>query len=320
MPLLLGTLGLGALLLYLGAEWLVKGAAGLARELGVRPLLVGLTIVAYGTSLPEFVVSSLAAWAGKGDIAVGNVIGSNIANLGLVLGLTALAAPLAVDGLLLTGELPVLLLTAMALPLVFVDARVSRIEGVVLVLGTIVFTVFTARRGPPDPRPDAALVEAGSEAARGPWGSGKLRLSGIAAAGLVLLIAGGRFFVDGASALAIQMGMSERVVGLTIVAVGTSMPEFAASLVAALRGHPSLALGNLVGSNIFNILFVLGGAGLARPIVADNRYLAVDSVILLGFTCLAAVVIKSGPIIGRGKGALLALGYAAFLGFLVVFR
>jgi cation:H+ antiporter len=306
------SLVVGLLLLYLGAEWLVKGSTGLARLFGIRPFIIGLTLVAYGPSMPEIIVSSLAALEGKSDIALGNVIGSNIANIGLILGVTALITPIPVEGRLIWREIPALLVTAIAVPIALLDGTISRLEGSLLLLGAVGFTVF-AIRGGREATGSLELVEADAEKAGAPAGGGKLRLTMIGLVGLVVLLIGGRVFVDGATGLALAFGISECVVGLTIVAIGTSAPELAASVVAAMRGHPGIAVGNVVGSNICNVLFVLGGAGLIRPISGDLRKLWLDTAALIFFTVLGALMVRTERRMTRVEGLVLVIAYAAFL-------
>lgn len=318
MPAAVGNLLIGLLLLYLGAEWLVKGAAGLGRRLGIRPLVIGLTVVAYGTSMPELVVSTVAALEGRGVIAVANVIGSDIANLGLILGITALIAPVAVEGTLIRREAPVLAAATAVLPLVLWDGIISRLDAALLLAGAVAFTVVTLRSGPGEPAASvAAVMEADAEVAGAPGGKGTLRLVVIALVGLALLLGGGQLFVSGAGALAVLLGVSERVVGLTVVAVGTSAPELAASVVAAVRGHASIALGNIVGSNIFNALFVLGGAGLIRPLHHDLAGLQVELIVLFAITAYAIFLIRRERRINRFEGGVLTAAYAAFMVVLV---
>ncbi|MCO5170526.1 MAG: calcium/sodium antiporter [Planctomycetes bacterium] len=307
-----GALLLGLLLLSLGAEWLVKGSVGLGRRFGISPLILGLTVVAYGTSMPELVVSAAAALEGSSAIAVGNVIGSNVANLGLVLGLTALIRPLPVEASLLRRELPVMVATTFLLPPLLAGGGVSRPEAALLLLGAAAFTVVTARS---IPKPAAPEEEA--EPPRPPR-RGAAALALMALVGLALLLGGGRLFVDGAAAAARALGVSERVVGLTVVAIGTSAPELAASLVATLRGHAAIAVGNVIGSCIFNVLFVLGGAGVIHPIAADLRAQAVDLSALGIVTVAAALLLRVGRALSRVDGGLLLGAYVAFLAVLVV--
>lgn len=316
----LGRLVLGGILLYLGAEWLVKGAAGLARVLGVRPLVIGITVVAYGTSAPELVVTLLAAAEGKSDIALGNVIGSNIANLGLILGVTALIAPPLVDQTLVRREVPVLVLSALAVPAALYNGVISRLEGALLLLGAATFS-WAMLRATRSIGPKAEIAtEAREEVEIEAPILSKPKLAALALLGLAVLMAGGKVFVDGAVAIAVAYGMSERVVGLTVVAIGTSLPELAASIVAALRGHSSIAIGNVVGSNIFNVLLILGAGALAKPIRTPLHAVRFDLGVMGGFTLLGALLLRSERRIGRYEGVLLVSAYAGFLGVLVLMR
>lgn len=313
-----GQLLLGAVVLYLGAEWLVKGAAGLARAAGVRPLLIGLTVVAYGTSAPELTVGIASAVEGHGAIAFGNSVGSNIANLGLILGMTALIAPPMVDGALIRREVPLLLLSTAVLPVLLLDGTIGRLEGGGLVAVAVAYSLVAVRAGrragpDTDAAAGAAVFEQAAEAAGAPAGQKTGKLIAITLVGLVLLVGGGKLLVDGAVAVARDAGMSERVVGLTIVAIGTSLPELAASLVAALRGHADLAVGNVVGSNLFNVLLILGIAGLTRPLGIELGTVVLDLAVLGGMTLFAALLLRSARRLTRVEGALLLLFYVAFL-------
>jgi cation:H+ antiporter len=310
----------GGVLLYFGAEWLVGGAAGLARSLRVPSLVIGLTVVAYGTSAPEIVVGIQAALERHPDLALGNVVGSNIANLGLILGLCALVMPARVDGALARREVPILVLTTLAVPLVLLDARVAAWEGAVLVLAAVAYTlsmIRAARRAPAivaEARAAATETEAAADASGAPAPiSSRARLGLVALVGLGVLIVGGHLFVSGASALAIALGLSERLVGLTIVAVGTSLPELVTSIVAAKRGHSDIAVGNVVGSNIFNVLLCLGGAALVGDVGAPLRSLAVDLAALGILTALGALFLRSARTLSRVEGAMLVIAYAVFL-------
>jgi cation:H+ antiporter len=305
-------LAAGVTFLYFGAEWLVRGAAGLARAYGVRPLVIGLTVVAYGTSAPELAVSGLAAFEGKSEIALGNVIGSNIANIGLILGLSALISPPGVDPTLIRREVPALLVATLLIPAFLWSGEIGRVEGGLLVLGAAAFTVLTLRAAAKVPagefRGDVA-AEVEQEAGQG----SRPRLALIALVGLAVLLAGGKVFVDGAVNLALAVGMSERLVGLTVVAIGTSLPELAASLMAATRGHSELAVGNVVGSNIFNALLILGGASLVRPISADVWTLRLDLAVMVAFGFGAALLLRGARRLRRAEGAVLVLAYLGFL-------
>lgn len=310
----------GGVLLYFGAEWLVGGASGLARALGVPQLLIGLTVVAYGTSAPEVVVGVKASLAGSGGIALGNVVGSNIANLGLILGLTALLKPAPVDGALIRREVPVLLLATLAIPVVLLDGVVTRLEGAALLLAALGYSVWmvastrrSMRAEAADAARDAGQMEQAADLAGAPTSRSRGRLAVTALAGLAFLVLGGSLFVDGASGLARSWGMSERIIGLTIVAVGTSLPELATSLIAAWRGHSDLSVGNVVGSNIFNALLCLGAAALLAPVEAPLASVRLDLGVMVALTVFGAVAMRRARIIGRAEGGVLLVAYVAFL-------
>ncbi len=299
-------LALGSVGLYFGAEWLVRGASGLARAMGVSRLAVGLTVVAYGTSMPELVVSLVSAVDGKSALALGNVMGSNIANLGVILGLTAIISPPNVQAGLMRRELPTVLLTVGVLPLVLWNGVIGRVEGAALLLGAIAFTRVTLKAVTPSGAPKHTDTEP-------PPRHSRPALAAFVVLGLALLLGGGKLFVDGAVGLALRFGMSERLVGLTVVAVGTSLPELAASLVAALRGESEIAVGNVLGSNIFNVLLILGVTALAHPIEGSLAAVRFDLVAMAALTGVAVVSMRTARRIQRVEGAVLVAGYAAFL-------
>lgn len=308
----------GGILLYFGAEWLVRGASGLAAKLRVRPLVIGLTVVAYGTSAPELVVGVSSALAGRGGIAFGNAVGSNVANLGLILGTTALVSPPRMDGSLLRRELPAMVMSALIVPVLLLDGQVSRLEGACLLVAAASYTyiMIRASRGESLDAPVADAREAAHEASvasAAPTDASAMRLGLSAVLGLGGLLLGGSWFVDGASAVARSLGMSERLVGLTIVAVGTSLPELATSLVAARRGHSDLAVGNVVGSNIFNILLILGASGLAGPLRVGLRESRIELGVLGLMTLLAGVFMRTARRMTRAEGGVLVALYASFL-------
>lgn len=313
LALLLG----GGILLYFGAQWLVAGASALALALRIPQLIVGLTVVAYGTSTPEVIVTVRAALGGHPAVAIGNVIGSNIANVGLILGAAALIAPAQVDGALRRRELPVLLLATALVPLTLLNGAVSRLEGAVLVSSAVLYTGWMVRSARAGATVAAATADtraerASADVAGAPPAIGALRAALVAVFGLVVLLVGGTLFVDGAVAVAHALGMSERLVGLTVVSVGTSLPELVTSIVAARRGHSDLAVGNVVGSNIFNVFLCLGGAALAGPVGASLDELSVDLLGLVVMTLVAAVLIRTRRTISRREGGF-ALGlYVAF--------
>lgn len=295
----------GGLILYLGAEWLVKGSAGLAHSFGIKPLIIGLTVVAYGTSAPELAVSTAAILEDSSAIVLGNIIGSNIANIGLILGITALIAPPAVDSRLIRREIPVLLLSSAAVPLCLLDGTVSFFEGLLLTGVAVLFTVYTLFVAS-DSDGESLVTEL-------PKGESRARLAMLTVIGLALLVGGGKLFVDGAKGMALALGMSERLVGLTVVAVGTSLPELAASVVAALRGYSSLAIGNVVGSNIFNVFLILGVVSTIGPVSGQLGALQVDLYFLGGVTVVGMILMRGQRRISRAEGIVLLVGYVAFV-------
>lgn len=266
--------------------------------------------MAYGTSAPELSVSTAAVLEDSSAIALGNVIGSCIANFGLILGLTALIAPPAVDGRLIRREVPVLIVSALVPPLTLLDGAVSRLEGMLLVTCAALFTLYTLFVSSGSSRPEDALD---SELGRSHGSGGTLKLIAFAVAGMALLIGGGELFVDGAKGVALSLGMSERLVGLTVVAIGTSMPELVASLVAAIRRESSLAIGNVVGSNIFNVFLILGVAGTIRPVQGSLQALRVDMLFLVGITLLGVLFMRGERRVTRLEGLVLVAAYAAFI-------
>lgn len=323
MPLALDiaqlVLGLG--LLYFGAEWLVSGAAGLARSFGIRPLVIGLTVVAYGTSSPELVVGISAGLHGQGAIALGNVIGSNIANIGLILAVSALIRAPRVDRQIVVREIPVLIAATGLVVVVMLDGSLSTIEAAALLgcaAGYTGWMVVTSRRGSVA---EAAAVESDATEAAGldaerPRSRRMLVVSTVV--GLGTLIGGGHFLVEGAVGVARAAGMSDQLIGLTIVAVGTSLPELATSVIAALRGHGDIAVGNVVGSNIYNVLLILGGTGLAGKVELPLSALTLEIIALFVMTGLAALAMATRRTVGRVEALLLLCGYIAFLISLIV--
>ncbi len=315
----IGQLLLGLVALYFGAEWLVGGAAGLARSFGIKPLIVGLTVVAYGTSAPELVVGISAGLRDQGAIALGNVVGSNVANLGLILAVAALIRAPRVDRQIVVREVPVLLVATALVPLVLLDGEVSAFESMGLLaiaVGYTAWMVVTSRRGTA-----AEVTEVAEDAAQAvglerPRSRSTLVL--LTLLGLATLIGGGHLLVDGAVGIAHVAGLSDQVIGATIVAIGTSLPELATSMIAAMRGHSDLAVGNVVGSNIFNVFLILGASGLAGRIHARPGDVAVELVALGAMTALAALAMVTRRTVGRVEAVVLLLGYVVFLSLLAI--
>ena len=306
-------LGAGLVALYLGAETLVKGGAGLALRLGLTPLVVGLTVIAFGTSSPEMVVSVQASLSDSGAIAVGNVIGSNICNIALILGLCALISPLHADLQIIRREVPIMIGATLVALLVLLDGYVARWEGALLVLGLLVYTVVTVRQAKMENAGDAGASFTSELGQRRPWGLG-LSITGVLV-GLGILVLGSHLFVGGAVALAEGWGMSQMAIGLTVVAIGTSLPELATSLVASVKRQGDVAIGNIVGSNLFNVLGILGVAALVRPIEAPDLAWA-DLTVMLVVSLGLLPVVRTGGRINRWEGAgLLAIyvGYTLWL-------
>jgi cation:H+ antiporter len=311
-------IGIGVL--YWGAEWLIRGSASVARAFGVKPLVVGLTVVAYGTSAPELAVSTKAALDHAQPIALGNVIGSCAANISLILGLTALIAPPTVDGRIIRREVPILLGSAIAVPICLIDGVISRVEGIVLIGCAVLFTIATltvsARTDADDDVEETARAASESGAAYG--GRGRPRASRalsvvMSSAGLALLVVGSNLFVSGARGVAADAGMSERMLGLTVIALGTALPELIASIVAATRGQSALAVGSVIGSNVVNVFLVLGVVAYIRPIDVGVRMHVVDLIGLVGITLLGVLTMRGSRRVTRVEGALLVAAYAAFL-------
>ena len=297
----------GLILLVVGAEGLVRGASALALRLGLTPLIVGLTVVAFGTSTPELVVSLEAALAGKGAIAAGNVVGSNIANIGLILGFVALLRPMSVQAQLVRLDLPLLVGVSILMP-ALLWGGLLRWEAAILAALLLVYVAIAVRLARRDAKASAAM--AADAVPRKPT-SLPMQLLFIAG-GLGLLIYGADLFVEAAVRAAREAGVSERVVGLTLVAVGTSLPELATSLIAAYRGESDLAVGNVVGSNLFNALGILGVAGLVRPL-ADSGLAPLDLGMMLLFAVLLLPLAKSGLVISRKEGLLFLAIYGVYM-------
>ena len=302
----------GLILLYFGADWLVQGAVTLALHLGLSPLIVGLTVVALGTSIPETLVSVQAAIGHQGGIALGNVIGSNILNIALVLGLSALLHPLKVDSHLVKADVPLLVGATFMLVVLLEDLHISRMEGAFLLLcimGYVVGNIMTVKRTSP-----AEDVIEGMEVPKDTSKTLKKDI-GFLCIGLVSLAFGANFLVSGAVDLARLWGLSEALIGLTIVSIGTGTPELATALMAAHRKTSDLAIGNAVGSNLFNIMFVLGIAGLIVPMDAVGIRSS-DLYVMLGVTILLLPTVWTGYVLDRKEGFVFLAIYVGYLYYL----
>ncbi len=316
----LGLFVLGLVLLVAGAELLVRGASRLAARLGISPLVIGLTVVAFGTSTPELAVSVQAGLAGQADIAVGNIVGSNIFNVLFILGLAALIVPLVVAQQLVRIEVPLMIGVSVLFLVMALDGRISGFDGMLLFAGIVAYTVFTVRQS----RKESAAVQA--EYAR-EYGDGQSAERGrlplqiaLIVAGLVLLVLGAHWLVGGAVAIARHFGVSELIIGLTIVAAGTSLPEVATSIVAALRGERDIAVGNVVGSNIFNILAIAGIASMVTPggLEVAPALIRFDIPVMIAVALACLPIFASGHLIARWEGALFLGYYAAYVLYLIL--
>ena len=299
MTYLLFVLGLSAL--FVGGEGLVRGASAIARHFHLSPIVIGLTIVGFGTSAPEMLVSVQAAMAGQPAIAIGNVLGSNIANILLILGISAVIAPLVIPFAKLRRDIGFMLAASAAIWVMLLDGKVTRPEGMVLIAGLLVFLAIAFRSGKIEP------TEA-SEGDMPQWKAWAYTLGG-----LVVLVIGARLLVDSATDLARAFGISEAVIGLTIVAVGTSLPELATSVIAAIRKQTEIAVGNIVGSNIFNIFGILGTTALIAPIPAEARFASADMPWVAGTAIglgLMAMLLGGLP---RIAGVILLVGYGTYV-------
>ncbi len=304
---------LGLAVLTGGADLLVRGASSLARRLGLTPLVIGLTVVAFGTSAPEMTVSIGGALTGKGDIAVGNVVGSNIFNIGLILGLAALITPLNIKVSLIRIDVPILIAVSLLAATLVQSAAIPRIGGAALLLGLLAYTYGSVKLARRQARAEAA-AEVEEEFEQGiPPTMRSLPADLLAiAGGLALLVAGSKLLVDSATGIATRLGVSDAVIGLTIVAAGTSMPELATSVVAAFRRQADIAVGNIVGSNLFNLLGILGAAAVVRPLSAPGIG-TLDLVAMVAFAVALLPLLWTQRQLQRWEGGLLLAGYAAYL-------
>jgi cation:H+ antiporter len=310
LPLALFLAGLA--LLVLGGNALVHGASAIAARLGIAPLVIGLTVVAWGTSAPELAVSLGAALRGQGNLALGNVVGSNIFNILGVLGASALVAPLVVSRRLVRLDVPILITLSGAVYVLALDGRVGPGDGFLLVGAGVAYTVFAIHTS----RGDSPAVEA-KEAGRA---RALAAQAGLVTLGLLLLAVGARWLVEGAVLFARAFGMSELVIGLTVVAVGTSLPEVAASVIAAWRGERDIAVGNAIGSNLFNLAAVLGLTSLAAPggVPVAEPALALDLPVMVAVAVVCLPLFFTGQAVARWEGALLLAYYGAYALYLVL--
>jgi cation:H+ antiporter len=303
----------GMALLLGGGEALVRGAVAVARRLGVSPLIIGLTLVGYGTSTPELVASLEAALAGVPDVALGNVVGSNIANVLLILALAVLVSPVRIEPRAFRRDAVALSVSALAATGLAATGTVGRLAGLLLLALVILYTLATYRAEKARPDEWGAILEAEGELKDGSRPLAPALAAAFALGGIVATIVGAGLLIDGSVTLARGFGVSELVIGLTLVAVGTSLPELATSLVAAWRRQTELAYGNVVGSNIYNLLGILGVTALVSPLPVPVALLAFDLPVMLAATAALILFALTGWRIGRREGAVLLAGYALYL-------
>lgn len=314
----------GFVLLIKGADWFVDSASTIAKKMSISPIIIGLTIIAFGTSAPEAVVSIIAALEGNGDMVAGNVVGSNIINITLVLGLTVIVAPIAVEREVADRD-TIFALGAAVLMLLLVgerwysgaeDSIISRVDGMILLVGLAfyMFYIFKkAKRAKVPTLDDEVRVKAADEAR----GAGWTRLIIVLLVGLAGIILGGELVVSSATEIAVALGMSQALVGLTIVALGTSLPELVTSVMAAFKGETQMALGNMIGSNILNILFVTGLASVIMPL-AVSRIIIFDMVLVILATLLLFIFAKTEHHLRRSEGVVLVVFYLVYLVFIIL--
>jgi len=307
----------GLILLIWGADRFVHGAAAMARNLGVAPLMIGLTIVAFATSAPEVLVSAVAALRGETDLAVGNAIGSNIANIGLVLGVVALIRPIELKSATLRREMPALLAVSLLTVALFLDSVLSRIDGLVLLTGLVIVVIWLVRLGLRSSSSDPLQADFEAEIPR----DMKMSVASLwLVVGIGALLIGADLLVDGAIEIAVAVGISEVVIGITLVAVATSLPELAVSLVSAIRGEYGLAIGNIVGSNIFNLLAVVGIAATIQPAVLPPTVLSLHIFVMVAFTLVLFAMTyeyDGRGAISRFEGLMLVAAFVAYDAYVV---
>jgi cation:H+ antiporter len=298
----------GAILLYFGAQGLVRGSASLATRVGVSPLVAGLTIVAFGTSAPELSVSLSSALGGHADIALGNVIGSNIFNIAVILGIAALIQPLKIHLSVIRRDIPVMIACSAIACALIVSGSFTMIAGIGLLVGLLAYLFFTVKSEKiATQEGDSALIDAPPLLSKS-WVIDSLVLL----TGLGVLVCGSQLFVDGATSLAKSLGVSDAVIGLTVVAAGTSLPELATSVVAALRKQSDIAIGNVVGSNIFNILCILGVTASVTPIDTSGISF-LDGCVMLSLGIILLPFALTGRSISRAEGAIFLVVYGVYL-------
>ncbi|MCP4691310.1 MAG: calcium/sodium antiporter [Desulfobacterales bacterium] len=304
-------------MLYFCADWLVKGSSSLARSLGLTPIAIGLTVVAFGTSAPEMVVSVISSVKGKSMIAVGNVIGSNICNIGMVLGLAAVFKPILGAGKVVSRDMPLTLAVSLLLLFISMDSRIGRVEGACLFSGLITYICFNYYTALKETRNDSEVIDEIVD-----YSDSRARQILLIVAGIAGVVVGAEIVIDSAMIIMKALGATEKFIGVTVIALGTSLPELATSLVAILNNETDISVGNLLGSNVFNILGVLGAAALIRPIPIPGGF--VESGLLLDYSVMIIIcflpwlIMKKNGILGRKDGFVLLAAYIGYILYLTI--
>ena len=315
---------IGLLMLYYGAEWLVKGASCLARSLGLTPLVIGLTVVAFGTSAPELVISIISSFQEKSMIAVGNVVGSNICNIALVLGLASLFMPIKSNESVVKQDIPIMLGISLYLLLISLNSTIGRLEGATLLGGIIIYVYLNYYYAVKRTKQAAGRKRFSKELAAEDieYISSRARQIALIVTGILFVVAGAQVLIDSAVKIMHTFGLSEKFIGLTVVALGTSLPELATSVVAAIKKEMDISIGNLVGSNVFNILGVLGAASLVRPILIPGGFiqsgLLIDYVVMMFISFLPWVMMRKTNTVMRKDGVILLSCYVGYIAYLTV--
>ncbi|NND86565.1 MAG: calcium/sodium antiporter [Nitrosopumilus sp.] len=296
----------GLAMLYFGAEWLVQGSINISNRLKISQLVIGLTVVAFGTSTPELAVSISSAFQGFSDVALGNVVGSNIVNIGVILGISAVITPIAVSKSTIRKEIPIMIGAALLLSAIIFDGKIDFIDGIILIAGIIGFLIFSYK---------SSKKESDIETVKSQQVTQKRFLTKsliLVAIGLGLLTAGAFLTVDNAVVIAKSVGISELVIGLTLVAIGTSLPELITSVIAARKGHSDLSIGNIVGSNIFNIFAIIGIASVIVGIQVNEKII-LDVIVMIAFSAILIPIMRSGFKVSRKEGLFLLVGYITYV-------
>ncbi|NNL59582.1 MAG: calcium/sodium antiporter [Nitrosopumilus sp.] len=296
----------GLAMLYFGAEWLVQGSINISNRLKISQLVIGLTVVAFGTSTPELAVSISSAFQGFSDVALGNVVGSNIVNIGIILGISAVITPIAVSKSTIRKEIPIMIGAALLLSAIIFDGKIDFIDGIILIAGIIGFLIFSYK---------SSKKESDIETVKSQQVTQKRFLTKsliLVAIGLGLLTAGAFLTVDNAVVIAKSVGISELVIGLTLVAIGTSLPELITSVIAARKGHSDLSIGNIVGSNIFNIFAIIGIASVIVGIQVNEKII-LDVIVMIAFSAILIPIMRSGFKVSRKEGLFLLVGYITYV-------